>query len=100
MAEEKYKNKRYIAKVVEFTNQKDSTTFIKGLVQNPHPETKDGAPNPYHQGILYWYDIATEAYYKIKSFDTFLPTASDAARGTQLVMSLDLENEFQVEKAV
>lgn len=96
MSKEKNENLRYVAKVAVSEGQHGK--FNKIIVDNPNPLTKDGEPNKYYQGNLFWVDSETGKSYLVKQMS--VKGVSQKAREHGFVQSLviDLGSEYHVQE--
>lgn len=97
----KNENRRYIGKVKQQTGAYGS--FLKLLIDNPTPTRLDKSTNlqvedKYNKGVLIWCDNETGKKYLIKQMSVRGVPEDAAAKGFTNSISLDLDNEYEVEE--
>jgi hypothetical protein len=99
MSEQAKKNdRRWLGKLRTSVGQYGQMFNI--LMDNISPvNEKDGTPNQYFKGMLVWCD-ASGKQYQVKQLGMSVPKdgmkPADAAKGYTAVITLDLENNYQV----
>lgn len=103
MSEEKKVNplRRFLGKVRQ--QQGQFGAFLKVLIDNPSPTRLDKAtntqvPDTYNKGVLLWLDNETGKKYLVKQLSVRGVSSDALQKGFTNSISIDLDNEYEVQE--
>lgn len=103
MSDEKKNNplRRFLGKVRQ--QQGQFGAFLKLLMDNPSPTKLDKAtntavPDTYNKGVLLWLDNETGKKYLVKQMSVRGVSSDAQAKGFTNSVSIDLDNEYEVQE--
>lgn len=92
-------NRRFVGNIQTVSGKNGN--FEKIIINNPYPNKKDGTPDPYNKGQLFWVDNETGQAYLIKQLGITVPrdgmTANQLEKGFNSYITLDLDSEYHVD---
>lgn len=99
--EAKNANRRFLGKVKQQTGQYGA--FLKLFIDNPKPTKLDKSTNQevedkYNKGVLIWCDNETGKKYLVKQLSVRGVSKEAQAKGFTNSVSIDLDNEYEVEE--
>jgi hypothetical protein len=100
MSKEQNDSVRFIGNVKErqFNGKNGPFTRLMIEISNPTPLNKDGTENPYHKGVLVWFDAETKKQYVVKQITLSKVSEAQAKYGAVNSLKLDLSNTYEVEE--